>query len=128
MKAKSQMAQTQSYSTAPQDPMMPSLEGHSRKKAILAILAASNKKNELDSQERIPEIPHRVVAPKLDKMKPRNHQRTNDLPVYMQNNNCRIAMTHQMGRSLIDNHYSQHEFLDPRSTFLAKKNFRVDPL
>ncbi len=37
-------------------------------------------------------------------------------------------MTHQMGRSLIDNHYSQHEFLDPRSTFLAKKNFRIDPL
>jgi hypothetical protein len=56
--------------------MMPSLEGHSRKKAILAILAASNKKNELDSQERIPDIAPRVVAPKLDKMKPRNHQRT----------------------------------------------------
>jgi hypothetical protein len=29
--------------------MMPNLEGHSRKKAILAILAASNKKNELES-------------------------------------------------------------------------------
>lgn len=56
--------------------MMPSLEGHSRKKAILAILAASNKKNELDSQERIPDIVPRVVAPKLDKMKPRNHHRT----------------------------------------------------
>lgn len=30
----------------PQDPLMPSLEGHSRRKAILAILAASNKRNE----------------------------------------------------------------------------------
>ena len=49
MKAKTQMAQTQNYSTAPQDPMMANLEGHSRKKAIMAILAASNKKNELDN-------------------------------------------------------------------------------
>lgn len=105
--------------------MMPSLEGHSRKKAIIAILASSNK-NQMDL-DKIPEIMQKVMAP-MDKMKPRNHQRTNELPVYMQNNNCRIALTHQMGRSLIDNHYSQHEFLDPRSTFLAKKNFRVDPL
>jgi hypothetical protein len=37
-------------------------------------------------------------------------------------------MTQNMGRSLIDNHYSQHEFLDPRSTFLVRKNFHVDPL
>jgi hypothetical protein len=31
-----------------QDPIMPSLEGHSRKKAIMAILAASKKKNDLE--------------------------------------------------------------------------------
>ena len=68
------------------------------------------------------------MAPQLDKMKPRNQQRTDQLPGYMQNNNCRIAMTQNMGRSLIDNHYSQHEFLDPRSTFLARKDFRVNPL
>jgi hypothetical protein len=85
---------------------MPSLDGHSRKKAILAILAASNKKNDLERQEKIPELPQKVVAPKMDKMKPRNHQRTNELPVYMQNNNCRMAMTHHMGRSLLDNNYS----------------------
>ena len=38
----------QQTTTAPQDPIMPSLEVHSRKKAILAILAASNKKNEME--------------------------------------------------------------------------------
>jgi len=32
---------------------MPSLEGNSRKKAILAILAASNKKNELEKQDKV---------------------------------------------------------------------------
>jgi hypothetical protein len=35
---------------------MPSLEGHSRKKAIMAILAASNKKNDMERQDKIPEI------------------------------------------------------------------------
>jgi hypothetical protein len=64
---------------------MPSLEGHSRKKAILAILAASNKKNDLEKQEKIPEINNKVPAPLLDKMKPRTEKRTEDvLPVYMQ--------------------------------------------
>ena len=71
--------------TPPQDPIMPSLEGHSRKKAILAILAASNKKNDLEKQEKIPEILHKVPAPLIDKMKPRTEKRTEDvLPVYMQ--------------------------------------------
>ena len=61
------------------------------------------------------------------------------LPVYMQvcllglltilqNNNCRMAMTNHMGRSLYDNSYSNHDFLDPRTTFLTRKDFRVDPL
>ena len=39
-----------------------------------------------------------------------------------------MAMTNHMGRSLHDNNYSNHDFLDPRSTFLTKKEFRVDPL
>lgn len=34
-------------------------------------------------------------------------------------------MTNHMGRSLHDNNYSNHDFLDPRSTFLTKKDFRV---
>ena len=64
---------------------MPSLEGHSRKKAIMAILAASNKKNEMEKHEKIPEIHHKVPAPLIDKMKPRTEKRTEDvLPVYMQ--------------------------------------------
>ena len=64
---------------------MPSLEGHSRKKAILAILAASNKKNEIDKLDKIPEILNKVTAPLIDKMKPRTEKRTEDvLPVYMQ--------------------------------------------
>jgi hypothetical protein len=50
---------------------MPSLEGHSRKKAILAILAASNKKTDLDKQDKIPDITKKVPAPLIDKMKPR---------------------------------------------------------
>jgi len=37
-------------------------------------------------------------------------------------------MTTNMGRSLHDNNYSNHDFLDPRSTFLTRKDFRVDPL
>jgi len=32
-----------------------------------------------------------------------------------------------MGRSLYDNSYGAHDFLDPRSTFLTRKDFRVDP-
>ena len=64
---------------------MPSLEGHSRKKAILAILAASNKKNDMEKQDKIPEIANKVPAPLLDKMKPRTEKRSEDvLPVYMQ--------------------------------------------
>jgi len=35
-------------------------------------------------------------------------------------------MTNHMGRSLYDNSYSAHDFLDPRSTFLTRKDFRVD--
>ena len=45
MHSKKELQTTQTY-TEPQDPLMPSLEGHSRRKAILAILAASNKKND----------------------------------------------------------------------------------
>ena len=64
---------------------MPSLEGHSRKKAIMAILAASNKKNDMEKQDKIPEITSKVPAPLLDKMKPRTDKRMEDvLPVYMQ--------------------------------------------
>lgn len=37
-------------------------------------------------------------------------------------------MTNHMGRSLYDNSYSNHDFLDPRTTFLTRKDFRVDPL
>lgn len=37
-------------------------------------------------------------------------------------------MTQNMGRSLQDNNYQNGGFLDPRSTFLAKTDFRVDPL
>ncbi len=36
-------------------------------------------------------------------------------------------MTLHMGRSLHDNSYGAHDFLDPRSTFLTRKDFRVDP-
>ena len=36
-------------------------------------------------------------------------------------------MTNHMGRSLYDNSYGAHDFLDPRSTFLTRKDFRVDP-
>ena len=32
-----------------------------------------------------------------------------------------------MGRSLYDNSYGTHDFLDPKSTFLTRKDFRVDP-
>jgi hypothetical protein len=55
---------------------MPSLEGHSRKKAILAILAASNKKSEMDKHYKIPEIHTKVPAPLIEKMKPRTDKRT----------------------------------------------------
>jgi len=37
-------------------------------------------------------------------------------------------MTNQMGRSLRDNSYGAHDFLEPKSTFLTRKDFRVDPL
>jgi hypothetical protein len=64
---------------------MPSLEGNSRKKAILAILAASNKKNELEKQDKVLNgLSDKVVAPKIDKMLPRTNMRMNQLPVYMQ--------------------------------------------
>ncbi len=57
MDTKKNFITTQTVQSAPVDPIMPSLEGHSRKKAILAILAASNKKNDLEKQEKIPDLP-----------------------------------------------------------------------
>lgn len=108
--------------------MMPSLEGHSRRKAVLAILAASNKKAE---KERVEKLylgigNERLAGPKMDKMYPRGQDV--ELPVYMQNNNGRIAMSTLMGKSFKDNAYQRGDFLDPRSTFLTKPDFRVDPL
>ena len=51
----------------------------------MAILAASNKKNDLEKQEKIPEITNKIPAPLIDRMKPRTEKRTEDvLPVYMQ--------------------------------------------
>ena len=37
-------------------------------------------------------------------------------------------MTTNMGRSLYDNSYMNHDFLNPKSTFMTRKDFRVDPL
>lgn len=46
----------------------------------------------------------------------------------MQNNNCRIAMSTLMGKSFKDNAYQRSDFIDPKSTFLMRPDFRVDPL
>lgn len=86
---------------------MPSLEGHARRKAVLAIIAASNKKAEKEKVERL----HlgigaeKLPGPRMDKMFPRDNERMNNLPVYMQNNQGRIAMGTHMGRSLRDNNF-----------------------
>lgn len=107
---------------------MPSLEGHSRRKAVLAILAASNKKAE---KERVEKLymgigNERLAGPKMDRMFPRSNNQ--ELPVYMQNNNCRIAMSTLMGKSFKDNAYQRSDFIEPKSTFLMRPDFRVDPL
>lgn len=99
------LAPTSQQAAPPQDSMMPSLEGHSRRKAVLAILAASNKKAE---KERVEKLylgigNERLAGPKMDKMFPRGTNQ--ELPVYMQNNNCRIAMSTHMGKSFKDNAY-----------------------
>jgi hypothetical protein len=105
---------------------MPSLEGHSRRKAILAILAASNKRNEQEQQKQSARKQH-LPGVQMDKMIPRGNDKE-PLPAYMQNNNGRIAMTTLTDHSLKANQFQTTKFLDPRSTFLAKTDFRVDPM
>jgi hypothetical protein len=78
---------------------MPSLEGHSRRKAVLAILAASNKKAD---KERVEKLymgigNERLAGPRMDKMYPRSGN--SELPAYMQNNFCRMAISTHMGKS-----------------------------
>jgi hypothetical protein len=126
MHSKKELQTTQTY-TEPQDPLMPSLEGHSRRKAILAILAASNKKNEQEQQQKLSGTKHHLPGVVMDKMIPRAKDKEH-LPVYMQNNNGRIAMSTLTDNSLKANNYQTTGFLDPRSTFLTKPDFRVDPL
>ena len=63
----------------------------------------------------------------MSKMFPRTNERTNELPVYMQNNFGRIAMSTHMGRSLHDNNFKNGDYLEPKSTLLTKSDFRVDP-
>jgi hypothetical protein len=124
------MQTIQSAHTEPVDPLMPSLEGHSRKKAVLAILAASRKKEDKEKHEKLHLgiLTEKMAGPRMDKMFPRGNDRQPELPVYMQNNNGRIAMATHMGRSLKDNSFQSGGFIDPRSTFLMRSDFRVDPL
>ena len=49
MQGKKEFQSAQTYMNMPQDTLIPSLDGNSRKKAILAILAASNKKKEMET-------------------------------------------------------------------------------
>jgi hypothetical protein len=51
---KNLFAQTQHVEATNKDTLIPSLENNSRKKAIMAILAASNKKNEREQMDKIP--------------------------------------------------------------------------
>jgi len=39
-----------------------------------------------------------------------------------------MAMGTLMGRSLYDNNFQNGGYLDPKSTFMTKTDFRVDPL
>jgi len=66
--------------------LIPSLDGNSRRKAILAILAASNKKAENAKNDKMTLgiMTDKINAPRMDKMFPRTNNRTDALPVYMQ--------------------------------------------
>ncbi|CDW80070.1 UNKNOWN [Stylonychia lemnae] len=66
-----------------------------------------------------------VKGPILDKQFPRINPKTSELPVHMQNIHGRLSINNQLGRTIVEINAKSNQFMDPRSTFNTKKDFRA---
>lgn len=63
----------------------------------------------------------------LDKQYTRYHQKSDHLPVHMQQQYGRLALNDLSYKGLKSNNFKERGFLDPVSTLNTRKDFRVDP-
>ena len=63
----------------------------------------------------------------LNKQYARYNDKSNHLPVHMQQHYGRLGLNDLNYRSLKSNSYKDRPFLDPISTLNTRKDFRVDP-